>query len=204
MPYPKRYEIPNLVLFNRMNDNPKEHISCFIDALCPHADDYNLCLREFSKSLTDRAYTWYTTLAPSFIRKWVNLVDKFYKKYFQHKEKKHGEDMVTFVKHFQDLALDCYDENDEEAFVEIYISNSVADYMVYLENPMQLSITFPKGKGLLHHKAMTFNAMPSFSLMKIWKWFSLIIENHCTGYYTSEVPKETKDIPVPAAKDGSL
>ncbi len=62
-PYPKGYETPNFVLFDGRKGSPKEHVSRFIDALGPHAGDYNLRLREFSKSLTDRAYTWYTTLA---------------------------------------------------------------------------------------------------------------------------------------------
>ncbi|CAL9025934.1 unnamed protein product, partial [Prunus brigantina] len=47
---------------------------------------------------------------------------------------KQGEDPVDFVRRFRDLALDCYDEKDEEALVEICISNIVADYRVYLEN----------------------------------------------------------------------
>ena len=41
---------------------------------------------------------------------------------------------MDFVRRFRDLALDCYDEKDEEALVEICISNIVADYRVYLEN----------------------------------------------------------------------
>ncbi|CAL2271168.1 unnamed protein product [Prunus armeniaca] len=92
-PYPKGYEAPTFVLFDGRKGSPKEHVNLFIDALGPYAGDHNLRLREFSKSLTDRAYTW-----------------------------------------FRDLALDCYDEKDEEALVEICISNIVADYRVYLEN----------------------------------------------------------------------
>ncbi|CAL8084694.1 unnamed protein product [Prunus armeniaca] len=44
------------------------------------------------------------------------------------------EDPADFVRRFQNLALDCYDEKDEEALVEICISNIVVDYRVYLEN----------------------------------------------------------------------
>ncbi|KAB2597331.1 hypothetical protein D8674_000251 [Pyrus ussuriensis x Pyrus communis] len=75
----------------------------------------------------------------------AELAGKFCKKYFQHEERvmmtqlnntrqKHRKDLVTFVKHFRDLALDCYDKRDEEALVEICISNIVVDYRVYLEN----------------------------------------------------------------------
>lgn len=101
----------------------KEHVNRFIDALGSHAGDYNLRLREFSKSLIDRAYTWYITLAPDSVCSWEDLANRFCKKYFQHEEKvtttelnntcqKHGEDPVDFVSRFQDLALDCYDEKD--------------------------------------------------------------------------------------------
>ncbi|BFG30022.1 hypothetical protein CerSpe_162960 [Prunus speciosa] len=144
-PYPKGYEAPSFVLFYGRKGSSKEHVNHFIDALGPHAGDYNLRLREFSKSLTDRAYMWYTTLALGSIRSWEDLASRFCKKYFQHEERvtttqlnntrqKHGEDPVDFVRRFRDLALDCYDEKEEEALVEICISNIVADYRVYLEN----------------------------------------------------------------------
>ncbi|CAL2229503.1 unnamed protein product [Prunus armeniaca] len=144
-PYPKGYETPTFVLFDGRKGSPKEHVNRFLDALGPHAGDYNLRLREFSKSLADRAYTWYTTLAPGSMHSWDELASRFCKKYFQHEERvtttqlnntrqKQGEDPVDFVRRFRDLALDCYDEKDEEALVEICISNIMADYRVYLEN----------------------------------------------------------------------
>ncbi|CAL9016172.1 unnamed protein product [Prunus brigantina] len=144
-PYPNGYKVPSFVLFDGRKGSPKEHVNRFIDALGPHAGDCNLRLREFSKSLTDRAYTWYTTLAPDTVRSWEDLASRFCKKYFQHEERVtttqlnntrqgHDEDLVDFVHRFRDLALDCYDEKDEEALVEICISNIVADYRVYLEN----------------------------------------------------------------------
>ena len=34
----------------------------YMDALTAHSYDHDLRLREFSKSLEDRAFTWYTTL----------------------------------------------------------------------------------------------------------------------------------------------
>ncbi|CAL9030475.1 unnamed protein product [Prunus brigantina] len=108
-PYPKGYEASNFVLFDGRNGSPKEHVNRFIDALGPHVDDYNLRLREFSKSLTDHAYTWYTTLAPGSVRSWEDLASRFCKKYFQHGERvtttqlnntrqKYGEDPVDFVR----------------------------------------------------------------------------------------------------------
>ncbi|VVA39433.1 PREDICTED: H0502G05 11, partial [Prunus dulcis] len=56
-PYPKGYEAPSFVLFHGRKGSSKEHVNRFFVALGPHAGDYNLRLREFSKSLTDGAYT---------------------------------------------------------------------------------------------------------------------------------------------------
>ncbi|KAL6178758.1 hypothetical protein ACLB2K_050276 [Fragaria x ananassa] len=106
--YPKNYETPTFTLFDGRKGNPKEHISRFIDALGPHASNHNLRLREFSKTHTDRAYTWYTTLAPGSIRTWDEMAGKFCRKYFQHEERvtiaqlnntrqQAGENLVEFV-----------------------------------------------------------------------------------------------------------
>ena len=130
MPYPKGYETPNFSLFDGRKGSPKEHVSRFIDALGPHAADHNLRLREFSKSLTDRAYTWYTTLVAGLVRSWEDLASRFCKKYFEHEERvtitqlnytrqRAGENLVNFVRRFRDLALDCYDEKGEQSLVEI-------------------------------------------------------------------------------------
>ncbi|KAL6126261.1 hypothetical protein ACLB2K_074312 [Fragaria x ananassa] len=73
------------------------------------------------------------------------MADKFCRKYFQHEERvtiaqlnntrqRAGENLVEFVRHFRDLALDYYDEKDEESLVEIGISNILLEYRVYLEN----------------------------------------------------------------------
>ena len=54
-----------------------EHVSKFIDTLDPYAIDEDLCLREFSKSLCDRAYTWYIGLKLRSIPTWDDMVDVF-------------------------------------------------------------------------------------------------------------------------------
>lgn len=144
-PYPTEYETPSFILFDGRKGSPREHISRFIDALRPHASDHNLRLREFSKTLTDRAYTLYTTLAQGSIHTWKDMASKFCKKYFEHKERvtisqlngthqRSGENLVEFVRRFRDLALDCYDEKGEGTLVEICIGNIFPVYRVYLEN----------------------------------------------------------------------
>ncbi|CAL2231366.1 unnamed protein product [Prunus armeniaca] len=109
-PYAKGYEAPSLVFFYGRKGSPKENVNRFIDVLGPHAD----------------------------------LASRFCKKYFQHEERvtttqlnstcqKHVEVPVDFMRRFRDLALDCYDDKDNEALVEICISNIVADYKVFGE-----------------------------------------------------------------------
>ena len=66
-PYPEKYETPTFALYDWRKGNAMEHISKFMDSIGPFAADGELCLREFSKSLTDRAYTWYSTLQPNSI-----------------------------------------------------------------------------------------------------------------------------------------
>uniref|UniRef100_A0A2N9FFM0 RNA-directed DNA polymerase n=1 Tax=Fagus sylvatica TaxID=28930 RepID=A0A2N9FFM0_FAGSY len=50
------------------------HISKFIDSMGAYAGNGDLCLREFSKSLDDRAYTWYTTLPPGSVKAWEDMI----------------------------------------------------------------------------------------------------------------------------------
>ncbi|GMN51371.1 hypothetical protein TIFTF001_020530 [Ficus carica] len=83
----KGYESPNFVHFDGRKGNAKEHISWFLDALGQHARDKSLRHREFSKSLTGKAYTWYTTLTPGTIHTWEEMVGEFCQKYFQNEEK---------------------------------------------------------------------------------------------------------------------
>ena len=68
-----------------------EHVNKFLDSMGPFAGNGDLCLRELSKSLTDRAYTWYSTLQPGSIATWDDMVESFCSKYF------HGEEKVTIL-----------------------------------------------------------------------------------------------------------
>ena len=68
-----------------------EHVNKFMDSIGPFARDREFCLREFSKSLTDRAYTWYSILQPNSIPTWEDMVESFCTKYF------HGKEKVTII-----------------------------------------------------------------------------------------------------------
>ena len=96
-----------------------EHVSKFMDSMGPFARDGELYLREFSKSLIDCAYTWYSTLQLNSIPMWEDMVESFCTKYFHGEEKvtiitlhntkqKPFEGLLDFIRQFRDTALDCY------------------------------------------------------------------------------------------------
>ena len=89
-PYPKGYEPPKFHPFDGRNGSAMEHLSRFVHIVGPYIGDQELCLREFAKSLVDRAYTWYTTLRLGSIKTWDEMMERFCAKYYP------GEDKVTF------------------------------------------------------------------------------------------------------------
>ena len=120
-------------------------MSKFIDILGPSAADEDLCLREFSKSICDQAYTWYIGLKPGSISTWNNMVDVFCTKYFHREEivmlatlqatkQRNGEDLMEYIKRFKDIALDCYDHCEERTLVEMCMTNMIREYRAVLEN----------------------------------------------------------------------
>ena len=120
-------------------------MSKFIDTLGPYAADEDLCLREFFKSLCDRAYTWYIGLKPRSIPTWNDMVDVFCTKCFHGEEtimlatlqatkQRNGEDLMEYIKRFRDIALDCYDHCEERILVEMCMANMIREYRAVLEN----------------------------------------------------------------------
>lgn len=45
-----------------VEEMPKRHVVRFLDLMVAHSHDAHLCMRNFFKSLTDRAYNWYVNL----------------------------------------------------------------------------------------------------------------------------------------------
>lgn len=78
--YPVAYTVLNFQKFNSRRGNTIKHVSRFVDAMGPFAHNPKLCLREFSKSLTDRAYVWYLNLKLGLIPH--HLVTLFNPKFF--------------------------------------------------------------------------------------------------------------------------
>uniref|UniRef100_A0A2N9FH10 Integrase catalytic domain-containing protein n=1 Tax=Fagus sylvatica TaxID=28930 RepID=A0A2N9FH10_FAGSY len=89
--YSEKYDTPTFALFDGRKGSVVEHISKFLDSMSPFAAHGELCLWEFSKSLVDRAYTWYTVLPVGSIKTWEDMVESFCSKYF------HIEEKITLV-----------------------------------------------------------------------------------------------------------
>uniref|UniRef100_A0A2N9IRS3 RNA-directed DNA polymerase n=1 Tax=Fagus sylvatica TaxID=28930 RepID=A0A2N9IRS3_FAGSY len=85
-----------------------EHISKFLDSMGPFAAHGDLCLREFSKSLVDRAYTC--------------------------TKQQTGEDLVKYIHRFRDVSLDCHVKYQEGELVEVCIDNMLPEFRAHLEN----------------------------------------------------------------------
>ena len=86
-PYPKNYKTPIFVSYDGRKGNTIKHVGKFLDTMGQYAGNEELCLREFSKSLTDRASTWYTKLPPGSIWTWDEMVNGFCSKFFQEEER---------------------------------------------------------------------------------------------------------------------
>jgi hypothetical protein len=144
-PYPEKYVAPTFSRFDGRKWSALVHISKFIDSMGAYAGNGNLCLREFSKSLDDRAYTWYTTLPPGSVKTWEDMVELFCGKYFQAEEKvtlvnlhttkqTNGKDLLRYIHRFRDISLDCYANYEEGELVGVCIDNILPEFRAHLEN----------------------------------------------------------------------
>ena len=122
-----------------------KHVNKFIDSLGPYAVDEDLCLLEVSKSLCDRAYTWYIDLKSGSISTWDDMVDVFCTKYFhgeetvtlatlQETKQRSGEDLMEYIKRFMGITLNCYGHCEERTLVEMCMTNMIREYRAVLEN----------------------------------------------------------------------
>ena len=93
----------------------------------------------------DKAYTWYTTPRPGSIKTWDEMLEMFCTKYYLVEDKvtfqslqmvrqRPGEDPIQFIKRFEDVSLDCYEDHEEKELMKTCISNMLFDYRLNLEN----------------------------------------------------------------------
>jgi hypothetical protein len=143
-PYPEKYIVPTFSRFDGRKGSALVHISKFIDLMGAYAGNGDLCLREFSKSFDDRAYTLYTTLPPGSVKTWEDMIELFCGKYFQVEEKitlvnlhttkqASGEDLLHYIHRFRGISLDCYANYEEGELVGVFIENMLPEFRVHLD-----------------------------------------------------------------------
>jgi len=86
-PYPTNYMPPIFPKYDGMIGNARDHIRRYVDALTTQSHDHELRLREFSKSLEGRAFTWYTSLLPGLVLSSNDMATQLMKKFFTLDEK---------------------------------------------------------------------------------------------------------------------
>ncbi|KAJ1397782.1 hypothetical protein SESBI_31574 [Sesbania bispinosa] len=132
-PYPCGYQPPVFRKFDGTG-SAKEHIMSFLDDLDVYQSNKSFRLKEFSKSLSGRAFTRYAKLRPYSIKTWEDLVMKFCGKFLEEEGAVHimdlgrvkqrtGEGLVAFIKRYRDRALQCKETLPEADLVYGCIKN---------------------------------------------------------------------------------
>ena len=148
-PYPVNYTPSIFPKYDGIAGNPREHIKQYIDALTAHSYDHELRLKEFSKSIEGRAFTWYIGFALRSILSWIDMATQFMRKFFtleekltlldlQHEKQMESEELLEYIRRFKDLSLLCYDPVEEEKLVDVCIAGMLYEYRPYFEN-LQIS-----------------------------------------------------------------
>ncbi|KAJ1423462.1 Retrotransposon gag domain [Sesbania bispinosa] len=141
-PYPNGYQPPTFRKFDGAG-SAKEHIMSFLDDLGIHRNNKDLRLKEFSKSLSGRAFTWYTKLRPFSINTWEELVTEFCGKFLEEEgalhimdlgrvKQKSGESLNAFIKRYRDRALQCKETLSEADLVYGCIKNIEDGSQIFL------------------------------------------------------------------------
>ncbi|XP_026439296.1 uncharacterized protein LOC113337984 [Papaver somniferum] len=101
-----------------------------------NASDGKLFLREFPKSLTGTAFTWYDNLKAESVDSWPTMSAVFLGKFYSSKRKitsidlsKSGqrtrEEIGKYILRFRRLALDCHEDISEGELVEICVRGMI-------------------------------------------------------------------------------
>jgi hypothetical protein len=121
--YPRGYRIPEFSMFS--GDDCKttlEHVGQFILQCGEASSNDSLKLRMLPLSLSDTAFTWFTSLAPNSIFTWAQLEQRFHEYfYFGDTElilshltiikQKHNEYAIEYIRRFIDTRNRCFNLN---------------------------------------------------------------------------------------------
>lgn len=117
--------------------NTREHEVRVLDSMGANAHDVDLCIREFSKFLIDRACTCYVNLKPGSMHNWEHLVSLLKQKFFSigaelRRMRWHPrENQDIYVRRFHENALDCYDQVAKQMLVDIHLHSMMEEYWIF-------------------------------------------------------------------------
>ena len=102
-------------------------------------------MREFSKSLEGRAYSWYANLQSDSIRTWEEMVSQFCGKFFTMESRidasdlfslrqEYNEKLEDYVQRFREKTLECRDTISEKNMIRACMNGMMDEYRIYIEN----------------------------------------------------------------------
>jgi hypothetical protein len=121
--YPRGYRVPAFSNFSGEDGKTKlEYVGQFILQCSVVSANDALKLRMFPLSLSDTAFTWFTSLAPNSIFTWAQLEKKFHEYFYSgntelrlsHRttiKQKYNESIVDYIRKFRDTRNLCFNVN---------------------------------------------------------------------------------------------
>jgi hypothetical protein len=107
-----------------------EHIARYLTEAGDLANDENLRLKYFPNSLTNNAFTWFTTLEPHLIQHWTQLERLFHEQFYMGQSKislkelasvkrKLSESIDDYLNRFRLLKARCFTQVPKHELVEM-------------------------------------------------------------------------------------
>lgn len=123
----------------------------------PFTHDTELCLREFSKSLTNRAYTWYVNWKPISVHDW-SIWRLFYTLVLRKQNylrpsgwtRQYPEEGLNYMSNDFIGELRIAVPVDEEVLVNVCLHDMLKEYRIFLEN-----LSFPTFSSLMEASRRT-------------------------------------------------
>jgi hypothetical protein len=123
LPYPRGYRVPDFSKISGEDGKTTlEHVGQFILQYGEASANDALKLRMFPLSLSDTAFTWFTSLAPNSIFTCAQLEQKIYECFYYGDaelrlshltaiKQKHNEPIVDYIRRFRDTRIRCFNLN---------------------------------------------------------------------------------------------
>ena len=169
---PKDYKIPKFTTFaSDTRESTFERITRYLTEVGDIANNENLRLKFFPNSLTESAFTWFTTLAPHSIQHWTQLDRLFHEQFYMGQSKislkelaserrQSNKSVEDYLNKYRLLKARCFTQVPERELVEMAVGG--LDYSIrkkldtqYLRDMDQLSDRVRQVERLKPEKART-------------------------------------------------